>query len=138
MDFYLATMFGRSGLSRAERESLAVVVSAANNCTYCVLHHSEALRKYEAKASIVEELGRGRVPTELTPRLQALAQYARKVTRQPFAVEPEDVGDLRQAGLSDEEILSANLVASYYNFVNRFVDGLGVVLEPGNQHQYYY
>ena len=46
LDLYMTLMFGKSGLSRAEREAIAVVVSANNDCDYCVNHHAEALRRY--------------------------------------------------------------------------------------------
>ena len=46
LDLYMTLMFGRSGLSRAEREAIAVVVSANNDCQYCVNHHAEALKRY--------------------------------------------------------------------------------------------
>ena len=46
LDLYMTVMFGKSGLSRAEREAIAVVVSANNDCAYCVNHHVEALRRY--------------------------------------------------------------------------------------------
>ncbi len=46
LDLYMTIMFGKSGLSRAEREAIAVVVSASNDCAYCVNHHVEALRRY--------------------------------------------------------------------------------------------
>src|SRR5210317_1073733 len=46
LDLYMTLMFGKSGLSRAEREAVAVVVSATNECEYCVNHHTEALRHY--------------------------------------------------------------------------------------------
>ena len=45
-DLYMTLMFGKSGLSRAEREAIAVVVSATNECPYCVSHHAEALQRY--------------------------------------------------------------------------------------------
>ncbi len=129
LQFYMSLMFAKDGLDRAEREILAVVVSAANNCSYCVLHHSDALRKYEKNVGLVQRLGRGEVPDELSPRAKALAKYARKLTKQSFAIVESDIEALREADLSDDEILLANLITSYYNFVNRLVDGLGVEME---------
>jgi len=46
MDLYMSIMFSKSPLSRAQREMMAVVVSAANQCEYCQLHHGEALNRY--------------------------------------------------------------------------------------------
>jgi len=67
---------------------------------------------------------------ELEPSLRALGVYAKKLTLHPADMGPEDVEALRQHGFNDEQILMANLVASYFNFINRVADGLGVDLEP--------
>jgi uncharacterized peroxidase-related enzyme len=69
-----------------------------------------------------------RAPISDTDR--ALLDYAVKLTREPWTVEREDTDTLRQAGLSDAAILDLNLVVSYFAFVNRLADGLGVELEP--------
>ncbi len=58
MDLYLAVMFGRSGLKRAERELIAVVVSATNGCVYYVQHHAEALNSYWKDSERVQRLTR--------------------------------------------------------------------------------
>ena len=58
LDLYMTLMFGRSGLSRLEREAIAVVVSANNECEYCVNHHTEALRHYiDDEDPIIEGVG---------------------------------------------------------------------------------
>lgn len=60
---------------------------------------------------------------------RTMLDYSVKLTREPWNMKPEDVERLRAAGLSDAAILDLNLVASYYAFVNRIADGLGVELE---------
>ena len=67
---------------------------------------------------------------ELPGTLMALGEYAYKLTKTPQSMDESDVETLRSIGFSDEQILSANLVASYFNFINRLADGLGVDLEP--------
>jgi alkylhydroperoxidase family enzyme len=66
---------------------------------------------------------------DLEPGLMALGHYALKLTLTPASMGPKDVDVLRDCGYSDEQILAANLVASYFNFINRLADGLGVDLE---------
>ncbi len=56
--------------------------------------------------------------------------YAVRLTREPWTITAEDIATLRAAGWSDFAILDLNLVASYFAFVNRLADGLGVPLEP--------
>jgi len=136
LGLYMAVMFGPSGLSRREREALAMVVSAANNCSYCVVHHAAALRHHEPDGRVVDRLGKGEIPDDLPPRLRAILAYGRKLTKASFAIDDADIQTLRKAGLDDETILSTNLVAAYYNLVNRLVDGLGVDLDDPGGYQY--
>ena len=65
---------------------------------------------------------------------RVLLAYAEKLTREPAAMTPADLEPLRGAGWGDEAILHAAEVVSYFNFVNRMADGLGVALEPGWPH----
>jgi len=61
----------------------------------------------------------------------AMLGFVDKLTRSPGEMQPSDVESLRQAGFDDRAIHDLVLVASYYAFVNRVADGLGVTLEPG-------
>jgi uncharacterized peroxidase-related enzyme len=81
----------------------------------------------EAKVAAIESDYRD---APLTPRERAICAYAAKLTETPEAMEQADVSALRDAGLSDAEILDVCQVAAYYNYVNRMADGLGVELEP--------
>lgn len=62
-------------------------------------------------------------------RLRAMVDYALKLTDEPARMQRDDVDRLRQAGLNDRAILDLNMIASYFAFVNRLADGLGVPLE---------
>lgn len=64
-----------------------------------------------------------------------MLDYAVKLTRTPAAVGADDVAALRAAGFGDAAVLDICQVTSYYNYVNRLADGLGVELEPHwNEH----
>ena len=75
------------------------------------------------------QLQRDYTQADLTPRVRAMLDYADKLTRTPWAMQRSDLRPLRDAGLSDRDILDLNLVVSYYAYVNRIADGLGVPLE---------
>ncbi len=66
---------------------------------------------------------------ELDDRMAAVCRYALKLTVAPSAITESDIEDLRAAGLDDRAIVDANQVVSYFNYVNRVVEGLGVELE---------
>ncbi len=59
----------------------------------------------------------------------ALCRYAVKLTTAPHAMEHGDIEELRNTGLDDRGIVDANQVVSYFNYVNRVADGLGIELE---------
>jgi len=128
MALYMTLVFGRSPLSRRERELIAVAVSRANGCAYCVAHHSDALRRYEKAPAVVSAIHVGDWGA-LTSRDAALCRYADKLTRRPSVCAEEDVAALRASGLTDAEILDAAQITGYFNFVNRLVLGLGVAVE---------
>ncbi len=126
MDLYLQLLFSRSGLSRAERELLAVVVSATNGCDYCVRHHGEALKAYWKDDDRLQAVIDDYREADLTPRQRTMLDYAVLLTRRPSAVTEDHVHQLRDVGLSDRDVLDVNLITSYFNFVNRIAEGLGV------------
>lgn len=126
LDLYMTVMFGRSGLGRAEREAIAVVVSATNDCEYCVEHHLEALRRYVDDEETLGMLAAADGLETLEPRLSNIVRYAEKLTSAPGAMTESDLGELRAVGLEDRDILDLALVTAYFNFVNRIALGLGV------------
>lgn len=138
LDLYLAVLFSRSGLRRAERELIAVVVSAANGCAYCVRHHTEALKALWKDDARVAQAAEDYRRLGLSERERALCDYADTLTRDPAAVDESAVERLRAAGLSDRDVLDANLIASYFNFVNRIAEGLGVAFTEEEASGYRY
>ena len=126
LDLYMTVMFGKSGLSRTEREAIAVVVSANNDCAYCVNHHLEALRRYIKDDEVLNMLQTADGLETLEPRLSNIVRHAEKLTTAPGAMTESDLGELRAVGLSDSDILDITLVTAYFNFVNRIAMGLGV------------
>ncbi len=130
MDLYMTLLFGQSPLLRRERELIAVAVSRANGCAYCVGHHSDAFARYEKAAARVEAAKAGRWE-EFPPGEAALCRFAEKLTLKPSDSTEADVSALRAAGYNDQAVLDAVQIAAYFNFVNRLVLGLGVNLEEG-------
>lgn len=126
LDLYMAILFERSGLSRGEREMIAVRVSVMNGCEYCVRHHAEALRACWRSDGRAEVLERGELPERLTDRERVMLRYADRLTTDPAGMDETEVDALRDAGLSDAEILNLASVVSYFSFANRIAVGLGV------------
>lgn len=137
-DLYRELLFARTDLSRAERELIAVVVSGANDCAYCVEHHRAALNAYWDDDERIDTVLQGDGEEVLSEREQALVAYARALTTAPGAVTQDDIAALRDRDLSDTAILDTAMVTSYFNFVNRMALGLGVNFTPEEVEGYEY
>ena len=76
--------------------------------------------------------------TDLSPKMEVVLDYAFKLTTAPYTMAEADVQRLRDCGLADEEVLTINLIASYFNFVNRVALGLGVAFTADEVEGYKY
>ena len=110
-------------------EAIGVYVSLLNRCEYCLEHHFAGLRRLledEPRAAGMRgAMESGRLEQGFAPREVQILRYAERLTREPAAVEKADIGQLRDAGLDDGEILEVNQVVSYFAYANRTVQGLG-------------
>lgn len=138
MDLYYTVMFGPSDLRREERELIGVVVSAANNCEYCVNHHAKALNYYWKDEGKVQKLIKDFSSLDLPQRIRRMLGYAVKLAKTPYAINQDDVSTLRECGFSDKDILDVNLITSYFCFVNRIALGLGVEFSADEVEGYKY
>lgn len=128
--YYDELMRGDSGLTKAQREMIAVVVSAENRCHYCVVSHSAALRKLTGDPALVERLATNYRYAAVEPKERAMLDYAVKLTTASSSCGREDVDALREAGWGDEDILDIAQVAAMFNYTNRLASGLGWAPNP--------
>jgi uncharacterized peroxidase-related enzyme len=124
-ELYDELMRGESGLTKAHREMIAVVVSTANRCHYCIVSHSAALRKLTGDPILVEQLQTNHAYARVDAKERAMLDFALKLTEQSHRCTEADVDALRGAGWSDEEIMDIAEVAAMFNFTNRLASGLG-------------
>jgi len=92
------------------------------------VHHGAALRAEPGGAELEEAVVSGDLDA-FPPRLRALHGYALALTARPASVEEADVRAMLEKGLSERDVIDANQVISYFNYVNRVAEGLGVELE---------
>ena len=116
---------GDSGLTKAQREMIAVVVSVTNRCHYCIVSHSAALRKLTKDPELVDQLATGYKYAPLDPRERAMLDFAVKLTQASDQVSDDDVDALREAGWSDEDVFDIAEVAAMFNFTNRLASAFG-------------
>src|SRR6201997_2197602 len=101
---YNEIMLSDSGLSKLEREMVAVVVSSANRCYYCLVAHGAAVRALSGDPELGEMMALNYRVARLEPRQTAMLDYAWKLTTTPHLVDDADRDGLAQQGLSDEDV----------------------------------
>lgn len=138
MKLYKTIMFGKSNLSREVKEMIAVVVSVANKCEYCINHHAEALNFYWKNKEKLNQFIIDFRSIEFEPKVKLLLEYAYELTVAPQNISSATIDRLRSSGWNDEDILLANLIISYFNFVNRIALGLGVEFSEDEVKGYKY
>jgi uncharacterized peroxidase-related enzyme len=138
MDLYMTLMYGKSPIKRVVREMMAVVVSKANNCKYCQLHHLEAVNNYWKDDAKAESFRTNYKTVKLTKIEELLCKYSHEHTINPSSDKEIIINELKDLGVDDEAILDATMIIAYFNFVNRIVLGLKVELEPEKGQGYKY
>jgi len=115
------------------QEVIGSYVSLLNDCDYSYANHwanAKHLMGDDAKADAAESALKNRKPEDaFDGKTLALLRYAQKLTLTPGEIVREDVTALTEAGVDDGEILEANQIIGYFNYVNRCLIGLGVTTE---------
>jgi uncharacterized peroxidase-related enzyme len=88
--------------------------------------HSEFLRRVSLDEELTAALRRDYTQAPLSDQDRAMLDYVAKLTQNASRITPEDLDRLRQVGFDDRGILQINLIASWFNYINRVADGLGV------------
>ena len=116
---YNDLMLAQSGLSKLEREMIAVAVSAHNRCYYCLVAHGAAVRQLSGDPPLGELMVMNYRAARLSERERAMLDFAVKLTAEPWLVEEEDRARLRRTGFSDRDIWHIAAVAGFFNMTNR-------------------
>lgn len=130
MQYHDLLMKGPSGLSRAEREAIVVVVSAENDCLYCVTAHGAALRILGKDAIVADQIAINWRTADLEPRVRTILAFASRVNERGFAASDREIAELRAAGLSDDDIWDAAAIAGFFGFSNRMAGALDMRPNP--------
>ena len=116
---YNQIMLAESGLSKLEREMIAVVVSSLNRCWYCQVAHGAAVRALSGDPALGEAMVMNWRAASLSPRHRAMLAFAEKLTENSARIEEPDRQALRDAGFSDRDIFDIANVVGFFNMTNR-------------------
>lgn len=125
-------MLADSGLSKLEREMIAVAVSAVNHCHYCLTAHGAAIRYRAKDARLGDLIEHNYRSAPLTPKQKAMLDFAVKLTEQPDKIEEADRDALRKAGFSHRDIWDIAAVAGFFNMSNRIA--AAVDMRPNEEY----
>ena len=123
ISMYNELMLGESGLSKLEREMVAVVVSSANRCYYCLVAHGQAVRQYSGDPQLGEMMAMNYRVADLPARQRAMLDFAWKLTLTPFDVGEADRESLRRLGFSESDLYDLCDVVAFFNMSNRMAHG---------------
>jgi uncharacterized peroxidase-related enzyme len=121
---YNDLMLAPSGLSKLEREMIAVAVSSVNRCYYCLTAHGAAVRALSGDPVLGEMMVMNYRAAELAPRHRAMLDFAVKLTETPWLVEEDDREALRGAGFSERDLWDIAAVAAFFNMSNRMASAV--------------
>nr|WP_153748364.1 peroxidase-related enzyme [Rhodovulum strictum] len=127
---YNDLMLGQSGLSKLEREMIAVVVSSINRCWYCQVAHGAAVRELSGDPALGEAMVMNYRAAKLDARRRAMLDFAAKLTEESHKVEDADRQALRNLGFSDRDIWDIAAVAGFFNMSNRIASASGMEPNP--------
>jgi uncharacterized peroxidase-related enzyme len=116
---YNDLMLAPSGLSKLEREMIAVAVSAQNRCYYCLVAHGAGVRQLSGDPALGELMAMNYRAARLSKRERAMLDFAVKLTAEPWLIEQDDRDRLRHAGFADRDIWDIAAVAGFFNMSNR-------------------
>lgn len=127
-------MLADSGLTKVEREMIAVAVSAINQCHYCLTAHGAAVRQRSKDPVMGELIAQNWRAANLPARQQAMLAFTDKLTESPAKIEEADRAALRTAGFSDRDIWDIAATAAFYNMSNRLA--AATEMRPNLEYHY--
>ncbi len=129
---YNDLMLADSGLTKLEREMIAVVVSSINKCFYCLVAHGAAVRELSGDPTLGEKMAMNYRMADLDPRQRAMLDFAALITTSSATIEEQDRQALRDVGLSDRDIWDIANVAGFFNMTNRVASA--TAMQPNEEY----
>ena len=110
------------GLTKAERETIVVATSGANNCLYCVVAHGAILRIRAKNPRVADQLATNYRKAEITPRQRAMLDFAMKLSLESGAVGDADIAALKAHGFDDEAVWDIGAITAFFAMSNRLAN----------------
>lgn len=125
-------MLGESGLTKLEREMIAVTVSSENHCFYCLVAHGSAVRELSNDPQLGERIAANFRSAELPKKQEELLNFTKKLTKDPSEIGENDRKKLRDVGYTDRDIWDISAIVGLFNMTNRLASA--TEMEPNNNY----
>ena len=129
---YNSLMLGESGLTKLEREMIAVTVSSENHCFYCLVAHGSAVRELSNDPQLGERIAANFRSAELPEKQLELLNFTKKLTRDPSEISESDRIKLREVGYTDRDIWDISAIIGLFNMTNRLASA--TEMEPNDNY----
>ena len=129
---YNALMLGESGLTKLEREMIAVTVSSENHCFYCLVAHGSAVRELSNDPQLGERIAANFKSAELPKKQEELLNFTKKLTKDPSEIGENDRKKLRDVGYTDRDIWDISAIVGLFNMTNRLASA--TEMEPNSNY----
>lgn len=129
---YNSLMLGESGLTKLEREMIAVTVSSENHCYYCLVAHGAAVREISNDPQLGERIAANFRSAELPLKQEKLLEFSKKLTRDPAEIKEQDRNELREVGYTDRDIWDISAIVGMFNMTNRLASA--TEMEPNENY----
>ena len=129
---YNSLMLGESGLTKLEREMIAVTVSSENHCFYCLVAHGSAVRELSNDPQLGERIATNFRSAELPKKQLELLNFTKKLTRDPSEISESDRTKLRAVGYTDRDIWDISAIIGLFNMTNRLASA--TEMEPNDNY----
>ncbi|WP_291387142.1 MULTISPECIES: peroxidase-related enzyme [Achromobacter] len=120
-----AIMYAPGGMSRAERELGATVVSRVNGCVYCASVHAQRFEQLAKRNDVIGQVFEDPITAGTTKREQAIGKFSIQITEAQADVNAASIQALKDVGLNDGEILDLLHSDAIFAWANRLMLNLG-------------
>ena len=125
-------MLGESGLTKLEREMIAVTVSSENHCFYCLVAHGSAVRELSDDPQLGERIAANFKSAELPRKQEELLNFSRQLTRDPSEIGEDQRKKLKDVGYTDRDIWDISAIVGLFNMTNRLASA--TEMEPNSNY----
>ncbi len=121
-----------SEMTIGQRELIAAFVSGLNKCKFCQTAHDLASRAFGVEEELLDQLHENFETAPVDEKMRPILAYVRKLTEVPIKLVSADAQAVYDAGWSEDALYDAVAICALYNFMNRIVEGTGVI--PGQEY----